>query len=215
MKKYIAYYRVSTQRQGQSGLGLDAQRESVKNFIGSDKLIQEFTDVESGANDKRPELLKALELAKKLGAILVVAKLDRLSRNLTFISTLMDSKCKFIAADQPEANELTIHIFASIAQWERKRISERTKEALKQLKKRGVKLGSPKNLNAAAIKKSREVRTLKAKQNQNNIRAKSLVKSLFKSGMNLSQIANELNENGFKTAKDCIFKAEQVKRLLN
>ena len=83
MKKYVAYYRVSTVRQGQSGLGLDAQRESVKNFIGSDKLIQEFTDVESGANDKRPELLKALALAKKLEAILVVAKLDRLSRNLS------------------------------------------------------------------------------------------------------------------------------------
>lgn len=215
MKKYIAYYRVSTVRQGQSGLGLDAQKESVKRLIGSDVLVKEFTDVESGANDKRPELLKAIELTTKSGGILVVAKLDRLSRNLTFISTLMDSKVKFITCDFPEASNLTIHIFASIAQWERERISERTKEALNQLKKKGVKLGTPKNLTDEAIKKSREVRTLKAKLNPNNVRAKSLVKSLKKSGLNFSQIALELNQNGFKTAKDCRFGAEQVKRLLN
>jgi len=188
MKKYIAYYRVSTVRQGQSGLGLDAQKESVKRLIGSDVLVKEFTDVESGANDKRPELLKAIELTTKSGGILVVAKLDRLSRNLTFISTLMDSKVKFITCDFPEASNLTIHIFASIAQWERERISERTKEALNQLKKKGVKLGTPKNLTDEAIKKSREVRTLKAKLNPNNVRAKSLVKSLKKSGLNFSQI---------------------------
>lgn len=215
MKKYIAYYRVSTQRQGVSGLGLESQQDIVKRFIGSDELIAEFTDVESGAKNDRPELLKALELTKSSGGTLVVAKLDRLSRNLTFISILMDSKVKFICADCPEANELTIHLFASIAQWERKRISERTKEALSVLKKRGKKLGSPKNLTDVSRRNSREVRSLKAKQNQNNVRAKSLVKSLFKSGMNLSQIANELNENGFKTAKDCRFGAEQVKRLLN
>lgn len=215
MKKYIAYYRVSTQRQGISGLGLDAQKESVKRLIGSDVLVKEFTDVESGAKNNRPELLKAIELTQKSQAILVVAKLDRLSRNLTFISTLMDSKVKFITCDFPEASNLTIHIFASIAQWERERISERTKEALNQLKKKGVKLGSPKNLTDVSRRNSRVVRSLKAKQNQNNVRAKSLVKSLKKSGMNLSQIATELNQNGFKTAKDCKFGAEQVKRLLN
>ena len=213
MKKYIAYYRVSTQRQGVSGLGLEAQQDLVKRFISSNELIAEFTDVESGAKNNRPELLKALELTNTSGGTLVVAKLDRLSRNLTFISILMDSKVKFICADMPEANELTIHLFASIAQWERKRISERTIDALAILKKRGVKLGSPKNLTDESRKNSIKVRSMNAKVNENNIKAKSLVKALVKTGMNYSNIARELNEAGFKTSKGFEFRFESVKRL--
>ena len=115
----------------------------------------------------------------------------------------------------PEANELTIHLFASIAQWERKRISERTKEALSVLKKRGKKLGTPKNLTDVVRLKGRNQQTLNAKMNENNIKAKSLVKALVKTGMNYSNIARELNESGFKTSKGFEFRFESVKRLLN
>ena len=134
MEAFIAYYRVSTQRQGLSGLGLEAQKSSVLSFLNNRTILAEFTDVETGKNDNRPQLLKAIELAKQTNSTLLIAKLDRLSRNLTFVSTLMDTKMKFICADMPDANELTIHIFAALAQWERKRISERTKGAMAQLK---------------------------------------------------------------------------------
>src|SRR5690606_8029265 len=108
-------------------------------------LIGEFTDIETGKNDNRPELRKAIELAKESNSTLVIAKLDRLSRNLTFISTLMDAKIKFVCTDMPDANELTIHIFAALAQWERIRIGERTRAALAALKARGKRLGKPEN----------------------------------------------------------------------
>jgi DNA invertase Pin-like site-specific DNA recombinase len=120
MQTYVAYYRVSTKKQGQSGLGLDAQRSSVLNFVKQqDLLVAEFCDIESGKNDQRPELLKAVQDAKEHKARLVIAKLDRLSRNMTFVSSLMDSKVSFVCADMPDANEFTIHIFAALAQQER------------------------------------------------------------------------------------------------
>ena len=116
MEAFIAYYRVSTQRQGLSGLGLEAQKNAVLSFLHNRDLVSEFTDIETGKNDNRPELLKAIDLAKRTNSTLLIAKLDRLSRNLTFISTLMDAKVRFICADMPDANELTIHIFAALAQ---------------------------------------------------------------------------------------------------
>ena len=213
METFIGYYRVSTQRQGQSGLGLDAQKNSVKSFLNNRVILAEFTDIESGKNDNRPELLKAIELSKKTNSILLIAKLDRLSRNMTFISTLMDAKVKFICVDMPEASELTIHIFAALAQWERKRISERTTDALKQLKKRGVKLGTPENF-------TEKVRLLgpvrlkeKAITNPNNQKAKKLIGLLYKEGKSLREIAIELNESGFKTSRGGSFRPEQVRRL--
>ena len=140
---FIAYYRVSTARQGRSGLGLDAQRKAVADFLdgGSWQLLAEFVEVESGKSDIRPELEQALAMCDLSGATLVVAKLDRLSRNLAFLARLQESGARFVAADMPEANELTIHIMAAVAQAERKAISARTREALAAAKARGVRLG--------------------------------------------------------------------------
>jgi DNA invertase Pin-like site-specific DNA recombinase len=143
--KFVAYFRVSTDRQGKSGLGLDAQREAVMDYLNGGRwtLVAEFTEVESGKNADRPELEKALAACKKLKAKLVIAKLDRLSRNLAFIATLMESGVEFVAVDIPQANKLTIHILAAVAQHEREMISERTKAALQAAKKRGQRLGNP------------------------------------------------------------------------
>jgi DNA invertase Pin-like site-specific DNA recombinase len=119
--KFVAYFRVSTDRQGKSGLGLDAQREAVMNYLNGGRwtLVDEFTEVESGKRNDRPELVKALAACKKQKAKLVIAKLDRLSRNLAFIATLMDSGVEFVAVDNPHANKLTIPILAAVAQHER------------------------------------------------------------------------------------------------
>lgn len=141
--KFVAYYRVSTDRQGKSGLGLEAQQKAVMDYLngGAWTLVGEFTEVETGKHDDRPELAKALALCKKHKARLVIAKLDRLSRNLAFIAKLMDAGAEFIAVDNPHANKLTVHILAAVAQHEREMIGERTKAALQAAKARGVKLG--------------------------------------------------------------------------
>src|SRR6202047_102390 len=144
--KFVAYFRVSTDRQGKSGLGLEAQRESVMNCLDGGRwtLIAEFTEVESGKRNDRPELEKALASCKKQKAKLVIAKLDRLSRNLAFIAALMDSGVEFIAVDNPHANKLTVHILAAVAQHEREMIGQRTRDALQAAKARGKRLGNPK-----------------------------------------------------------------------
>lgn len=139
----IAYYRVSTDRQGKSGLGLEAQQEAVSSFLRVHRwqLIDAFTEVESGKRNNRPELQKAMEACKKKKAVLVIAKLDRLGRNLAFIANLMESKADFVAVDNPHANKLMIHMLAAFAEHEREMISERTKAALAAAKVRGVELG--------------------------------------------------------------------------
>jgi DNA invertase Pin-like site-specific DNA recombinase len=143
MKIAIPYYRVSTDRQGISGLGLDAQRLAVKEYAArfNLELTDEFTEVESGTLNKRPVLNMALEQCKQSKAILLIAKLDRLGRNIVFIATLMESDVEFVAVDNPDANKLMLHIMAAFAEYERDQISQRTKAALAQAKKRGVKLG--------------------------------------------------------------------------
>ena len=214
MEQFISYYRCSTQRQGLSGLGLDAQRNSVLSFLNNRTVLAEFTDVESGKNDHRPELLKAIELAKQTNSTLLIAKLDRLSRNLTFVSTLMDTKVRFICCDMPDANELTIHIFGALAQWERKKISSRTKDALQQLKKR-KKLGTPANFTDAVRKLGPLKMTEIANANQNNQKARKLINLLSKNGKSLREIAVELNEACFKTSRGNQFGPEQVRRLIN
>ena len=155
MEQFIAYYRVSTSRQGASGLGLEAQKSAVLSFLNNRPLIAAYTDIETGKNDNRPQLLKAIAQAQQTNSTLLIAKLDRLSRNLTFVSTLMDTKVKFICCDMPDANELTIHIFGALAQWERKRISDRTRSALQALKARGKRLGTPENFTAEARQQGR------------------------------------------------------------
>src|SRR3984893_5144960 len=144
--KFIAYFRVSTDRQGKSGLGLAAQREAVMSYLDGGRwaLVDEFTEVESGKRNDRPELMKALAACKKHKGKLIIAKLDRLSRNLAFIATLMDSGVEFIAVDNPHANKLTVHILAAVAQHEREMIGQRTRDALQAAKARGTKLGNPK-----------------------------------------------------------------------
>jgi len=143
--RFVSYYRVSTDKQGKSGLGLDAQRRAVQQYLngGTWSLIGEFTEIESGKRNERPELAKALAACKRQKAKLVIAKLDRLSRNLAFIATLMDSGVEFIAVDNPHANKLTVHILAAVAQHEREVIAQRTKDALQAAKARGVVLGNP------------------------------------------------------------------------
>lgn len=145
--KFVSYIRVSTARQGASGLGLEAQQEAVQRFLngGSWELLGEFKEVETGkgadALAKRPQLRAALDLCRKEGATLIIAKLNRLSRSVHFVSGLMESKVRFVACDMPEANELTIHIMAAFAEHEAKRISQRTKDALAVAKARGAVLG--------------------------------------------------------------------------
>lgn len=144
-QRLVAYERVSTARQGQSGLGLEAQRQTIEAFAASRsaEILVRFTEVESGRKAGRSEFLKALHLAKVTGATLVIAKLDRLSRNAPFLLALRDSGVRFVAVDMPEANDLTVGIMALVAQAEREAISRRTKEALAVAKARGAKLGNP------------------------------------------------------------------------
>lgn len=212
--KYIAYYRVSTDKQGASGLGLEAQRSDVRRFIHPENIDLELTEIESGKKAQRPVLNEAIELCRKHGATLLIAKLDRLARNVSFVSTLMNSGIKFIAVDMPSATELTIHIYSAIAEDEAKRISKRTKDALAVKKAQGIKLGSPQNLTNEAREKAVMSIKSKALNNENNIRAKAMINLLKSQGFNLQTIANKLNASGFKTSKGNEFKPMQIKRLL-
>ena len=210
--KYIAYYRVSTARQGESQLGLLAQRHAVENFISPDLIDKEFTEIETGTNKKyRPILNEAIQLCAKTGATLIIAKLDRLARNVSFVSSLMDSKVKFTAVDMPDANEFTITVMAAIAQHEAKAISKRVKEGLAQSKK---KLGNPQNLTAEAMAKGLESIKHKAKHNPHNKRALAFVSSLNYRDLKLREIAELLNTNGFKTSTGKDFATTQVIRVL-
>ena len=211
MKKYIAYYRVSTKQQGNSGLGLDAQKTMVRNYLKEDDiLIDQFEEVESGKNDNRPQLQKAIEKSKSEGATLLIAKLDRLSRNAGFIFLLKDSNVDFKCVDMPEANSLTIGIMACLAQEERELISKRTIAALQELKEKGLKLGKPENLTQEARKMGSEAMRLKALQNDNNRKATALIVSLRNAGSSYSKIAGELNKSGFKTSRGCEFTSSQT-----
>ena len=149
---FVAYYRVSTQRQGRSGLGLDAQKKAVREYLngGRWKLIAEYTEVESGKINTRPELQHALAACRLHGATLIVAKLDRLSRNAAFLLALRDSAVDFLAVDLPDANRMTVGIMAVIAEHEREAISARTKAALAAARDRGITLGNPAHLTSAA-----------------------------------------------------------------
>ena len=213
--KYVAYYRVSTQKQS---LGLDAQRSSVLNYLNSKQdveLINEFAEKESGKCDNRIELNKALSLCKKENAKLIIAKLDRLSRKVSFLFNLRDSGINFVALDCPDFNTLTLGIFATLAQSERELISQRTKAALAEKKKQGFKLGRP---NATFKKEWRElsyqVIKEKADNNENNKRAKSMIEALLKTTSNKAEIARKLNENGFVTSKGSKFNTIQVFRII-
>ena len=212
MTNFIGYFRVSTDRQGRSGLGLDAQREAVTNFIsGRGTLLDEFTEIESGRKNDRPALNEALTLCRKKKATLLIARLDRLARSVSFISNLMDSGVDFIAVDMPEANRLTIHILAAVAEHEREAISLRTKAALKAAKLRGTKLGNPNAAQAAPI-------AHKVNQEQADHFAQTLaplIERMREHKMSYAAIAYDLNDRKIPTARGRIWYPTTVRNVLN
>lgn len=218
--KIVSYMRVSTDKQGQSGLGLEAQKNAINNYMKSKdaEIVDSFTEVESGKNDNRPELAKALHLAEVTGATLVIAKLDRLSRDAAFLITLQNSHVKFIAADMPNANEMTVSIMAIMAQQEREAISKRTKEALAVAKANGKKLGNPhgnKFLLAANKGNIDAVTAIKAKADYHAQRLAIVIDDIKAAGhTSLLAISKELNERGMQTPRGGKWYPTSVKNLL-
>jgi len=197
--KFISYLRVSTGKQGKSGLGLEAQRQAIETYLNGDNWehLKEFIEVESGKNNERPKLKEALEACKRTGSTLLIAKLDRLSRNVAFIANLMESGVEFVACDFPTANRLTIHILAAMAEYEREMISKRTREALKSAKVRGVQLGCPKNFTKQAAQNGRKLGTEKRiqKANEHAKRFRGIIEGYQAEGMSLNAIAKKLSDD--------------------
>jgi DNA invertase Pin-like site-specific DNA recombinase len=220
-ERAVAYYRVSTARQGASGLGLDAQRFAVEGLCiarGWDLVAPPFQEVESGKRSDRPELLKALERAKLTGARLVIAKLDRLSRDATFLITLQDSGVRFVAADMPDANELTVGIMALVARQERQAISKRTTEALAAAKARGQRLGNPNG--AAALRRAGKgnqaaTAAVSAQATDRAAQLRPVLESLQAAGVtSLNAIAASLNDDGILTPRGGRWYASSVRNLM-
>ena len=222
-QSYIAYYRVSTKEQGSSKLGLEAQKRDVQSYTNNciDCILAEFTDIESGANNNRPQLLKAIAEAKRTNSKLLIANLSRLSRNASFIFTLRDSNIDFVCCDMPEANSLTIGIMAVMVQDERERISRRTKKALESLKQRGVRLGISENFKRDEVR-AKAIKTLKtnAANNENTLRAKKYISQIYSLSLmqgvklTMKSIVEQLNDMNLKTARGKDFSIPNVQRLL-
>lgn len=197
-QKFVAYTRVSTVKQGESGLGIDAQREAIKQHVGTGELLREFMEIESGKRNDRPELLKALAFCRQKKATLVIAKLDRLSRNVHFLSGLMESKVPFIACDNPNANPLTLHILSAVAEAEAKAISARTKAALAASKKQ---LGGRRVTKEAWSKIASEARAKRsALAAAERDRIAGYIAGNFPNST-LQEIANALNEKALLDSK--------------
>ncbi|MDC2992997.1 recombinase family protein [bacterium] len=217
--KFVSYYRVSTERQGQSGLGLEAQKEAVNRWLGTNQheLVSEHVEIESGRRDDRPELAAAIKDAKKAGATLVIAKLDRLARDIYTISRLMRSGVKFVAVDNPHANELTVHLLAVMAEHDAKQISERTKAALKTAKARGVKFGAANPLigvkGVPALQKARGGQIQRADKGAAEILP--IIDGIRAVGITtLDGIADALNKRGVATARGGQWYPSTVRRIL-
>lgn len=211
--KYVAYYRVSTTKQGQSGLGLDAQKSGIHSYCSND-LVGEFVEVESGSKTARKELAKAIELCKKENAKLIAYRLDRILRNLEILVMLRQNKIPFTALDCLNDNDMIISIKSALAEEELRKVSERTKAALHQKKLRGFKLGKPDNLTDIARQKGLRAIKLKAQNNENNQRAKAMACSLRLQGASFGRIAKYLNNNGFKSSQGKPFYGKTVSRLV-
>lgn len=204
-------------KQQLSGLGVEAQREIIHNQYKNKQILAEYIETESGKKSNRPQLLTALAMCRKTNSILIVAKLDRLSRNVAFTSKLLESDVEIVFCDFPQANRLILHIISSIAEYEAGLISQRTKQSLQAKKARGIKLGKSDNLMnkfEQAIYNSSRTNKAKAENNPNNMRAIALLRSLSMQGKSLSEMTDLLNEQGFVTSKGCQFQITQVKRLL-
>lgn len=217
-RRYIAYFRVSTDRQGRSGLGLEAQRTAVLDYLngGAWELVETFTEVESGRHDDRPELEKALAACRRHKAILVIAKLDRLARSVAFIANLMDSGVEFTAVDMPHANRFTLHIFAAVADHERHAISSRTKAALAAAKARGKALGwSIPGRQDEQRQAARQAATAR-RENADRHAAKvwPVLEAIRAAGATtLKEQADALNARGVRTARGGIWHPATVRNL--
>lgn len=215
--KFVAYFRVSTQRQGRSGLGLEAQRTAVQEYLngGEWSVSGEYTEVESGKINDRPQLLKALASCRVHGAILVIAKLDRLSRNAAFLLNLHEAGVRFVAADMPNANQLTVGIMALVAQQEREAISARTRAALAAAKARGVKLGTPRNLRNRdhGVRKSAELRCKRAMARAHDLRV--IIDEVRAEGaQSLREVAEALNKRNISAPSGGRWLPTQVNRII-
>lgn len=214
MQRYVIYRRVSTEEQGKSGLGLAAQDRDIKLYLegyaeAPYEVVGEFTEVRTGSDDKRPELANALELAKRTGAELLVSKIDRLSRRVSFIAALLeDPKVQLRVASMPSADKFQLHIYAALAEQEREFISLRTKAALAEAKKRGVVLGGLRD------KTNKRNAAVQAKALEGAKTVEGIVKPLREAGKTLRQVAEELNRAGVPTARGGRWQASQVKRVL-
>lgn len=212
MKNYISYYRVSSKHQGISGLGLEAQKSTVRRFLSeNDKLIAEYEEIETGKSNTREQLNSAIAHCQKADSTLIIAKLDRLSRNVAFISKLMETNIEFVACDMPQATQFTLHIFAALAEQEAKFISERTISALAELKRNGVKLGNPQNLTDTARKKGTQTIIKNALNNpRNKMATLAIVGMRENEKLSYRNIAKQLNSNDYKTSRGKEFTASQV-----
>lgn len=214
MKQYVIYKRVSTAEQGRSGLGLEAQERDIRIYLDSYsevpfEIVGEFTDILSGANSDRPELTKAIELARRTGAELLVSKLDRLSRKVSLIAALMDDpKLSLRIAQMPQAEKFQLHIYAALAEQEREFISQRTKAALREAKTRGRKLGG---LRDATMKRNDVVKANAAARAE---KVAGILVPLRDAGKTLREIADHLDKAGVPTARGGKWQASQVKRVL-
>jgi DNA invertase Pin-like site-specific DNA recombinase len=213
-RRFVPYYRVSTDRQGRSGLGLEAQQKAVRDYLNGAawEIVGEFVEVESGKRADRPELARALDVCRKHKAKLVIAKLDRLSRNLAFIATMMESGVEFLAVDNPHASKLTLHILAAVAEHEREAISERTKAALAAAKARGKRLGTPDPVGAVA--------RMGAAHKEQAVRFAANVLPIIRevqAGGHASHnaIAGQLNARKVATARGGRWTHVQVRQILN
>ena len=203
--RFISYLRVSTDGQGIRGLGMEAQRSSVSGYINrqAGELVKEFVEVESGKRADRPQLRAALAACDRLGARLVIAKLDRLSRSVSFISNLMEARADFVVVDMPDANRLTIHVMAAFAEHEREAISRRTKDALAAAKRRGVVLGTPRNFTREAAERGRLL-GLGVRQDRSRRFSERMLGQVLRlrcDGLSLRGVAAVLNEEGVLTAR--------------
>ena len=223
MAGFVGYMRVSTKGQGESGLGLEAQRAALESYVRDAKgtLLMVYTEVESGKRADRPELAKAIAHARRSKATLCVAKLDRLSRNVEFLARVMNSGCEFAAADMPAANRFMLHVMAAVAEHEAKAISERTKAALTAYKARGGKLGAEleqcRNLTQEARQKGAQRAGEAVARNANEAYADLLpaMQSERAKGMTLAGIAEKLTNEGHTTRRGKPWNAVQVARVLD
>lgn len=213
---FVAYYRVSTDKQGRSGLGLEAQRKAVEGHIGS-AADHEFVEIESGKRSDRPELVKALDLAELTHSTLIVAKLDRLSRDAEFLHRLLNHKVQIVFADMPFADKMVISVMAALAEWEREQISQRTKVALEATRARGTRLGGDRGNLGLVRSKGAQASSAARSKAANDRNAKVLAQiAIAKAAGHASTraIAGFLNSKGIRTARGAEWRATQVHRLL-